>query len=1324
VGQKFSVIFSEPIGNVNWTFKVRMDASYGYAVYLDGVLLASMYQDVWRQKTNPRNYTCKNVAAGQHVFEVYGGQARTHGGESGKWMFARGSPIVFVPLTLGNLNAVCKTSPRIAYYSTFLSSNQGVDNNKNTIEAAFQASTITTGYCIRTDLDSLQYHSNTKLCKTSPSNQNIGQRFQISFEESGGNALWHFKIFIDSGYGYSVYLDGAKQGQYTQDVWTSGTNPFTFIFPNVGLGPHKLVVYGGEGCCDGEAGTWMGQRNRQGFVSLTVANIDALSARTDPSPFIDSTSLQIGIQYFSTFLKRNRGSVDANKEVIESRFATDMHAGPTYCSSVLTDLSVHSNYALCGNAGSRTNIGQKFSINFIEPLGGASWTFVINIDAGYGYSVYFDGGTKVGAKEMNVYSGGTNPGVWTVASVTAGAHVLTVYGAEGCCDLEAGAWTFTRAVGGVSTSYPLTVQNLKLIGQVPRISYYSTLLPANLGTNADNKFWIENKFQNQDSFTATGAYCLWTGDRFASHANHDICQGGSSSNIGQRFEIVFMEPNATATWDFVVYMDAGYGYSVYVDGVFFQERVGDVWAGGTNPAIYSVTVGTGLHSFVVYGGEGCCDGKAGDWKFQRNSGGYWALSAANLVKAVNVISKNCTVPTISYYSVNLPSNQGVTTNKATIQTKIDSKTLTTGYCNVALPSLHLHSNQRLCVSGTNSNIGQKFTVTFSESVGGATWSFRINIDSGYGYIVYLDGVLLGQMTVDVWSGDTNPKTYSSAGVSAGQHVLEVYGGEGCCDGEAGNWAFARGSDAFQPITIGNLNGACQYSNRITYYSTLLTDRGSNDLNKNAIETAYLANTQNSGYCSVNLIDMTQHANHDLCPGGSNSNIGQRFQFDFQESGGNAMWKFRIFMDSGFGYSVYFDGVKVGQYVGDVWAGTSNPFTHLLRDVSVGFHRFVVYGGEGCCDGEAGTWQVQRNNQGFVDLTSANLDSLSRMTDRNAPVNPNAHRVNIRYFSTFLPNQGTTEANREFIETRAVPNDFHGGTGYCTKNLTDTVTRHSNQVLCPSGSNQNIGQRFVIRFIEPRGGVTWSFKVFIDAGMGYNVYLDYGIKIGSMDMDVWSGTTNPTIWTTPQLGLGVHKLVVYGGEGCCDGEAGTWQFSRNGAAYQDLRVQALTTIADSAQLSYFSTYLPNQGTPVDNQFYIENMYQNNLNNGNGFCSWSGASFTSHTNQNLCAGGSNSNIGSRFDIYFAENEAGGVTWDFKVFMDAGFGYCVYLDGVYVDQRTGDVFAGATYTMSVPQGFHHFVVYGGEGCCDGKVGDWQFQRKGTGFKALTAANLDAAS
>jgi len=645
---------------------------------------------------------------------------------------------------------------------------------------------------------------------------------------------------------------------------------------------------------------------------------------------------------------------------------------------------------------------------------------------------------------------------------------------------------------------------------------------------------------------------------------------------------------------------------------------------------------------------------------------------------------------------------------------------------MSLPSMRLHSNQRLCDGGTNQNIGQRFAVSFSESSAGTTWSFRVAIDSGYGYVVYGDGLNIGQMNVDVWSGDTNPKEYTISNAAAGAHTLEVYGAEGCCDGEAGGWQFRRASGVWTDLTVANLNQACQSAPRLSYFSTNLASNSGNQANKNVIESRYLSGTTGSGYCSRSLSNLYLHSNSEMCSGGSNSNIGQRFQISFEENGGGATWRFKLNIDAGYGYVVYVDGLYFGQIANDVWTSGTNPFTYILPNVGLGPHMFVVYGGEGCCDGEAGRWQVDRNFQGLVDITDTVITSLSAQTDSSYP-RPTVFTNSLSYFSTFLPeNRGSVADNKNFIEASRIRN-VHGGNGYCTKSLT-TLSSHSNQVVCGGGSNSNIGQSFAVTFVEPQGGVPWAFRIYMDSGYGYSVYYDGSTLVGQKTQDVWSGSTNPGSWTITSVDAGVHTFTVYGGEGCCDGEAGAWTFSRANVAYVALTQANLDAASKSSRISYFSTLLPsNQGSPRNNQFWIENKFINKQTNS-GYCSQTFSTLTNHANKHICSGGSASNIGQRFQISFFENQ-GGVNWDFRVYMDSGYGHVAYADGAFLNEKTGDVWAGATnptvYTMtSVAKGHHTFVVYGGEGCCDGEAGDWKFQRNGAGYRDVSTSNLNAAS
>ena len=58
-------------------------------------------------------------------------------------------------------------------------------------------------------------------------------------------------------------------------------------------------------------------------------------------------------------------------------------------------------------------------------------------------------------------------------------------------------------------------------------------------------------------------------------------------------------------------------------------------------------------------------------------------------------------------------------------------------------------------------------------------SWHLPIDAGWGGISILDGNLMDRYDGDMWG---NWEIDFEASVPAGNHVLEVFGGEGCCDG--------------------------------------------------------------------------------------------------------------------------------------------------------------------------------------------------------------------------------------------------------------------------------------------------------------------------------------------------------------------------------------------------------------------------------------------------------------------------------------------------------------------------------------------------------------
>ncbi|HEY4395006.1 MAG TPA: CCXG family PEP-CTERM protein [Polyangia bacterium] len=110
--------------------------------------------------------------------------------------------------------------------------------------------------------------------------------------------------------------------------------------------------------------------------------------------------------------------------------------------------------------------------------------------------------------------------------------------------------------------------------------------------------------------------------------------------------------------------------------------------------------------------------------------------------------------------------------------------------------------------GTSNNIAYHEAVVFTVSpaqVG--TWSFRWGVDFGLGGTLLLDGVELQSRWTDMWwgGGFTDPTEYlsGSANLTAGTHIIEVFGFEACCDG-AGNAQFMPPGGAWQDINTTNL----------------------------------------------------------------------------------------------------------------------------------------------------------------------------------------------------------------------------------------------------------------------------------------------------------------------------------------------------------------------------------------------------------------------------------------------------------------------------------------------------------------------------------------
>jgi hypothetical protein len=120
-----------------------------------------------------------------------------------------------------------------------------------------------------------------------------------------------------------------------------------------------------------------------------------------------------------------------------------------------------------------------------------------------------------------------------------------------------------------------------------------------------------------------------------------------------------------------------------------------------------------------------------------------------------------------------------------------------GYVSQTVSSYDSLSHQSLF--GGNSNYAFKSTIGFGVSEAG-NWSFRAGVDFGSGGAMFLDGVAVDLHKNDMWWGGayTNASQYFAASqfLDVGNHVLQIYGFEGCCDGSQQAQYKAAGANGF------------------------------------------------------------------------------------------------------------------------------------------------------------------------------------------------------------------------------------------------------------------------------------------------------------------------------------------------------------------------------------------------------------------------------------------------------------------------------------------------------------------------------------------------
>jgi hypothetical protein len=89
---------------------------------------------------------------------------------------------------------------------------------------------------------------------------------------------------------------------------------------------------------------------------------------------------------------------------------------------------------------------------------------------------------------------------------------------------------------------------------------------------------------------------------------------------------------------------------------------------------------------------------------------------------------------------------------------------------------------------SNNNVAYRVTVDFAVSAADAgAWGLRLGGDFGYGGAVFLDGVALGFKSGSMWWDHSYADLaqsfqFSAVPMTAGQHTLQLFALEDCCDG--------------------------------------------------------------------------------------------------------------------------------------------------------------------------------------------------------------------------------------------------------------------------------------------------------------------------------------------------------------------------------------------------------------------------------------------------------------------------------------------------------------------------------------------------------------
>ncbi|MFL5258754.1 MAG: CCXG family PEP-CTERM protein [Hyphomicrobiales bacterium] len=125
-----------------------------------------------------------------------------------------------------------------------------------------------------------------------------------------------------------------------------------------------------------------------------------------------------------------------------------------------------------------------------------------------------------------------------------------------------------------------------------------------------------------------------------------------------------------------------------------------------------------------------------------------------------------------------------------------------GYGEATISRFHNVQNQKGIPGGTNNSISEFYNIDFfiPESVGIARWKFRFTPDFGLGGAAFLDGKAAAFNSANL---DGSQVVEFTVRLKPGEHNIQLYGQENCCDGDSDGQFKPPGGPPLTSRDVGN-----------------------------------------------------------------------------------------------------------------------------------------------------------------------------------------------------------------------------------------------------------------------------------------------------------------------------------------------------------------------------------------------------------------------------------------------------------------------------------------------------------------------------------------